>query len=128
MGTEAVQRNLGMLYQRVAGATLQEIADEHSVTSQTVHVIVDRTGRRHVEDVLLQMWLAQKQDTLLVLAVPAGLAEEQRLTLRYVDWLLSEFAALGETVRVHYRPAGFDGGFVLALEDRKLTELMKENR
>jgi hypothetical protein len=126
MGTEAVQRNLGMLYQRVAGSTLQEIADDHGVTPQTVHVIVDRTGRRHVEDVLLQMWLAQKQDTLLVLAVPPGLAEEQTAAIAYLDWLLHEFAELGEEVTVHHRPT-LTGAIAFALEDRRLTELMKES-
>jgi predicted transcriptional regulator len=118
MGVEAVQRNLEMLQDRIAGSTLQEIADEHGVTPQAVHVIVDRTMRRHVEEVLLGMWAAQKDGQLLVLAVPPGLAHEQALTVRYLDFMLGELAELHADVQVHYRPAGFDGGFVLALEDR----------
>lgn len=126
MPAEAVDRNLGMLWQRIGGATLQQIGDAHGVTPQTVHVIVNRTGRRHVEDVLLGMWSAQRADALLVLAVPAGFDHEQQLTLKYAEWLVGELVEHGAEPQLHYRPAGFDGGFVIALEDRAFTRLIEE--
>ena len=125
MGAEAVQRNLEMLYQRVEGATLQQIADQHSVTPQTVQVIVDRTGRRHIESVLLQMWLAQGQDQLLVLAVPDALEADQAIALRYLEWVLTGLAELEVDVKVHYRPT-LTGAIAFALEDVALTRNIEE--
>jgi len=127
MTAEAVERNDAMLSQRIAGATLREIAETHGVTEQTVHRIVDRQARRHIEEVVAGMWAAQKENALLVLLVPPGLDGEQALTIRYLDWVLSQMPSYVDPA-VHYRPAGFGGGFVLALEDRAFTSSQEAHR
>ena len=41
MGAEAVQRILMMLYQRISGATVQQIADEHDGTGSAIYALYD---------------------------------------------------------------------------------------
>ena len=41
MGAEAAQRILMMLYQRISGATVQQIADEHDGTRSVIYALYD---------------------------------------------------------------------------------------
>ena len=41
MGAEAAQRILMMLYQRISGTTVQQIADEHDGTRSVIYALYD---------------------------------------------------------------------------------------
>jgi hypothetical protein len=120
-------RNQAILMQHIGGETFRELGARYDLSAMGCHAIFRREARQHVESVLLQMWAAQKEDALLVLAVPSALDQEQQLAYRYVDWLLGALVEEGAEPHVHYRPAGFDGGFVMALEDRAFTKLIEEH-
>ena len=121
------QRDQAILMEHVGGDSFRELGERHGLSAMRCHAIFRREARLHVEDVLLGMWAAQKEDALLVLAVPPGFEQEQQLVYRYVDWLLGELVEEGAEPHVHYRPAGFDGGFVMAIEDRAFSRLIEEH-
>jgi hypothetical protein len=125
MPAEATKRNQSMLVDRLRGRTFAQQGDQYGVSPQAAHVIVERVGRRHVEAIVTQMWLAQKAGQLLVLAVAPELAEEQTAAVRYLEWLLTQLPDYSVEPKVHYRPAGLDGGFVFALEDLDLTRRLE---
>lgn len=103
--------------ERIAGTKLRTLAERHDLTPEGVRLIAMREGRRHVERVALDLWAAMKAGELLALAVPAWASEaDQRIALRYLEWLLSELPARGVVPRVHYRPTT-SGAFAFALED-----------
>jgi len=110
-------RDRQVLIERIGGGTLREIGDRHDLSHEAVRLIVVREARRHVDQVVLDMWVAQKEGTLLTLAVPAGSAEDQHAVVHYFEWLLGELGKRDDVdVRVHYRPTP-DGAFAFALED-----------
>lgn len=105
------------LARRHAGATLQQIASEEGVSRQAVHGRLQRGARRHIQSVVLDLWLAQKQDQLLTLAIPAWVdRDDEARVLAYLGWVLAELPHHGVEPRVHYRPA-LDGGCCFAIED-----------
>ena len=120
-------RDQAILMEHIGGDSFRKLGAHHGLSAMRCHAIYRAETTRHVNEVLLQMWLAQKCDQLLVLAVPDGLADDQAAAIRYLDWLLHEFAELGEDIHVHYRPT-LTGAIAFALEDRRLTKLMEENR
>lgn len=109
-------RDEAIFHERIAGNILKEVAQRHKLSIETVRQIADREGRRHMEALVLQLWLAQKQGEYLGLAVPAGLAEDERNVHSYFEWVLGHLPEYGVEPRVHYRP-GIDGSFLFALED-----------
>ena len=112
-----VERAEEVLARRLSGDKLADIAERHELTPSGVRYVAQRTMRRHAEEMLPLIWVAQGQGQVFALAVPSWVPEgDQRAVLRYLEGLLDAFEAMDVPIRVHYHPA-LDGGFAFSLED-----------
>lgn len=112
-----MDRDAEVLTERIGGDTLREIGERHDLSIEGVRVVVAREARRHIDKLVLDMWVAQKEGTLLTLAVPAGSDDDQHLAVQYLEWVLGEMGKRDDVnVRVVYRPTP-DGSFAFALRD-----------
>lgn len=119
-------RDREVLLERIGGATLREIGEAHDLTAEGVRLVVVREGRKHIDQIVraarehidqivLSAWVAQKEGTLLALAVPAW--ADQDLAAEYFAWVAGELKQRDDVnVRLRYRPTP-DGSFVFAIED-----------
>lgn len=108
-------RDREVLLERIGGATLREIGERHDLTAEGVRLVVVRAAREHIDQIVLDMWVAQKEDKLLALAVPAW--ADQDLAAEYFAWVAGELKQRDEVdVRLRYRPTP-DGSFVFVIED-----------
>jgi hypothetical protein len=113
-----VDRDAQVLLERISGDTLKEVGDRHDLSIEGARLVILREARRHIDKLVLDMWVAQKQGTLLTLAIPAGFDDDgQQLAVHYLEWVLDQMAQRDDVdIRVHYRP-GLDGSCAFALED-----------
>jgi hypothetical protein len=116
---------MAMLMRRISGETYGEIGDHFGVTPQAAHAMVGRTAQRHVREVLLQMWTAQKGGEILVLVIPAGYAKDQAAATSYLAFIVRALNDLGADVEVIYRPTP-EGHIAFGLEDRDFTRKLME--
>jgi len=104
-----------VLAERIGGDTLTTIAERHDLSPEGVRLVVAREGRKHIDQIVLAAWAAQKEGQLLMLAVPAWAQAD--LATEYLAWITGELKRRDDGFwRVHYRPTP-DGSFVFALED-----------
>jgi len=110
-------RDQQVLMERVAGDSLRAIGARHDLSHEAVRLIVVRQARKHVDQIVLDMWVAQKGGEVLAFAVPAGDADDQHAAVQYFEWLLGELRDRDDVEpRVTYRPTP-DGSFAFAIED-----------
>lgn len=121
------ERDTELLTTRLKGSTLTALGKQLGITAEGARQLLERAGRRHVSALIPQIWAAQKEGSLLALAVPAALAQDDRHALSYFEFVLDELVRQDVEPRVHYRPAS-DGGFIMAVEDASFTRLLKEKR
>jgi hypothetical protein len=108
-------RDQQVLMERIGGATLRELGDRHDLSHEAIRLIVVRAAREHIDQIVLSAWVAQKEGTLLALAVPAW--ADQDLAAEYFAWIAHELKRRDDGFwRLHYRPTP-DGSFVFAIED-----------
>jgi hypothetical protein len=118
---ELTERNKGMLDQHIAGLTYRQIGAAHGMSAQAAHQVVQRTGRQHCEEVLANVHDAQDdgQDAALVLLMPQEPGTpEQRLMLRYVQFIEQGMRDLGADIEMSFHPAGYEGQMAVAFTDR----------
>lgn len=118
MPKNTLERDEHLLLKRITGASTSELGAEYGIGREAARVAAERAGRRHVESVLLEIWLAQKQGEILGLACPPDIAStgDEAAVHAYFEWVLVELAKQGVEPRVHYRPV-LGGGFVMFVED-----------
>jgi hypothetical protein len=105
MTGDTQERDQAVLMERITGATLREIAVRYDLSVEGARYVSDKAARQHITKLVADMLACQAEGQLLVLAVPATSDEEQALVIRYLDWLLSQFADIPDfKIKVHYRP------------------------
>lgn len=110
-----MDRDAQVLIERIGGGTLRDIAERHDLSPEGVRVVVAREGRKHIDQIVVQAWAAQKEGQLLMLAVPAW--AEADLAAEYFAWVADELKRRDDGVwHLHYRPT-LDGSFVVAFDD-----------
>jgi hypothetical protein len=101
----------------IGGDTLPAIGERHGITRQAVHQIITSRALTHTGRIVREMWQAQIDGEILILAIPAGFSEYQNAAVDYLHWVLRELDRLWDIqARVHYVPL-LDGGFAFGLED-----------
>jgi hypothetical protein len=113
-------RDQQVLAERRRGDTLATIAGRHDLSIEGVRYVANRAARRHVAEVLCNMWDAQNRGDLLVLAIPDASEPDQQQAIDYLRWLIHEMPAPVQ-LRIHYRPT-VDGHIVFALEDQAYND------
>ena len=109
-----MDRDAQVLMERIGGDTLRDIAERHDLSHETVRLIVVREGRKHIDRIVLAAWAAQKDDELLMLAVPAW--AEADLAAEYFAWVAGELQAPRRRLLARSLPA--DAGRRLRVRGR----------
>ena len=113
-----MDRDAEILLDHISGDPLRTIGDRYGLSHEGARLVIVRQARRHIDTLVTGMWAAQKEGSMLALAVPAGPDADQRFAVQYLDWVLGEMAKRGDVKpRVHYRPSAEGDSFVFALED-----------
>lgn len=106
-----------MLIEHTGGRSLREVAERHDCSHETVRMAVRAEKRGYVRQVLLGVWVAQKEGDVAALAMPGGPDQDQAVILRHVAWLFDELRELGADPVATFKSTP-DGGLLIAVEDR----------
>ena len=93
------------------------ISGSVGVSHETVRKRLRAATHDHIRDIVVNLWQAQRDGQMLLLAIPAGFDAEQNLAIDYLRWVLGQLAELwGIRADVHYRPTP-DGAIAFGLTD-----------
>ena len=99
------------------GRSLRDLGAEFGLSHEGARKAIRRAAIAHVAHLTASMWACQATGDVLTFMVPPGSEAEQDALVRYAQWVIGEMTRLDLRVAITYSPAGYEGGFVLALED-----------
>ena len=116
-----MDRDRTLLLERIGEqATLRDLGARHGMSAEGVRKAIRRATHEHIRDIVVDLWEAQAAGQVLVLAIPAGLDEDQGRAIDYLRWTLAELERLwGVRADVRYLPAP-DGTIAFALTDPQM--------
>ena len=104
-----------MLIERISGETLHGIGRRHGISHVAARNVIIREGRRHVDQIELQLMVAAKQDRAFGLAIPAQLQDDRAVALSYLAWIVRELRDRGVEIEVETKPT--PDGLLVVLTD-----------